>query len=163
MGTPHSEGIIKSSFKRKCRLLDRSLLWSRFQVGSAGCRCMSLHTGVSPSGLRHGTLTPICAGSNPATPAIAARWGSPREIITRWIHNPAQQARRWPALGIPQGHRLKTLYPQCPRRTRHNAAVWARKRDSRHAAIYDGAAFTGILCCETAKWSLMNSHHIPCA
>lgn len=120
---------------------------------------MSLHTGVSPSGLRHGTLTPIFAGSNPATPAIAARWGSPREIITRWIHNAAQQARRWPALGIPQDHRLKTLYPQCPRRTRHNAAIWARKRDSRHAAIYDGAAFTGALCCETAKWSLTNSHH----
>ena len=30
---------------------------------------MSLHTGVSPSGLRHGTLTPRFAGSNPATPA----------------------------------------------------------------------------------------------
>lgn len=109
MGTPHSERIIKSCFKRKCRLLDRGLLWSRLQVGSAGRRCMSLHTGVSPSGLRHGTLTPICAGSNPATPTIAARWGSPREIITRWIHNAAQQARRWPALGMPQDHRLKTL------------------------------------------------------
>lgn len=30
---------------------------------------MSLHTGVSPSGLRHGTLTPRFAGSNPAIPA----------------------------------------------------------------------------------------------
>lgn len=139
MGAPHSEGIIKSCFKRKCRLLDRSLLLSRLQVGSAGRRCMSLHTGVSPSGLRHGTLTPICAGSNPATPAIAARWGSPREIITRWIHNPAQQARRWPALDIPQGHRLKTLTHSVKGERSKNAAIGARKRDSSHAAKYDGA------------------------
>lgn len=72
---------------------------------------MSLHTGVSPSGLRHGTLTPIFAGSNPATPAIAARWGSPREIITRWIHNPAQQARRWPASGHTAGPPAKDAVP----------------------------------------------------
>lgn len=52
---------------------------------------MSLHTGVSPSGLRHGTLTPIFAGSNPATPAsrplgFSARQINMVEIIQLSVH-----------------------------------------------------------------------------
>ena len=75
---------------------------------------MSLHTGASPSGLRHGTLTPISAGSNPATPA-SRPLGFSAQDNNKVDDRPAQQARRWPALGITAGPPAKGAVPAVPK------------------------------------------------